>query len=135
MPIIDFSEDDVNRGRIITPAWYRVRIDTVREAPSKAGDSTNWILDGRVMYNADNGDKTFANLPTPYWNFNSKAKGFMVGFFESLGAEVKPGVRLELKNAEGKEIDVFIENDMYNGQLVNRINHKYRKPRTESSAA
>ena len=129
MPVIDFSDRDILRSKVITPAWYRVRIDTTGEAPSKNGDSTNWTVEGTVLYNADNGDKEFAGCPTPYWNFNSKAKGFMVGFFSSLGAEVKGGSRFELKNSEGKEIDVFIENDTYEGRLVNRMNHKYRAVR------
>lgn len=128
-PIIEFSSDDLLRGKIITPGWYRVKIGSVRDALSKAGDSTNYILEGRVLHNADDGSVEFAGVPTPYWNFNSKAKGFMVGFFQALGQEVKDGVRFELKHAEGKEIDVFIENDMFEGRLVNRINHKYRQPR------
>lgn len=129
MPVIEFSDRDILRSKVITPGWYRVHIDAIGEALSKNGDSTNWTVEGVVLYNADNGDKEFAGCPTPYWNFNSKAKGFMVGFFASLGAEVKIGSRFELKNSEGKEIDVFIENDTYEGRLVNRMNHKYRQPK------
>ena len=133
MPIIEFSERDILRSKVLTPAWYRVHIDGTGEALSRNGDSTNWTIDGTVLYNADNGDKEFAGVPTPYWNFNSKAKGFMVGFFASLGVEVKKDSRFELKNCEGKELDVFIENDTYEGRLVNRINHKYRPARAVES--
>ena len=129
MPIIEFSERDILRSKIITPGWYRVKIDSTGESLSKDGNSTNWGMEGTVLFNADTGDKEFAGCPTPYWNFNSKARGFMIGFFASLGVEVKKDSRFELNNTIGKELDVFIENDTFEGRLVNRINHKYRQIR------
>ena len=128
-PIIEFSERDILRSKVIQPGWYRVHIDSVGESLSKDGNSTNWPLEGTVLFNADTGDKEFAGCPAPYWNFNSKARGFMIGFFASLGVEVKKDSRFELNNVAGKELDVFIENDTYEGRLVNRINHKYRQVR------
>lgn len=129
MPIIEFSDKDILRSKLITPGWYRVRIDATTEAASKDGSSMNYGVEGTVLFNADSGDKEFAGCPTPYWNFNSKAKGFMVGFFQALGADVVTGARFDLKNSEGKEIDVFIENDLYEGRMVNRLNHKYHLPK------
>ncbi len=77
------------------------------------------------MFNGDNGDQKFAGIPID-WNFNSKAIGFAVGFLESLGATVAADTRFDLAAAKGKEIDVYVENDTYQGRLVNRVNHKYR---------
>ena len=34
----------------------------------------------------------------------------------------------------GHEIDVFVENDTYQGRLVNRVNHKYRAPKPDVTA-
>ena len=135
MPIIEFSRQDILRSKLITPGWYRIRIDSVSESLSKDGNSTNWPLEGTVLFNADNGDKEFAGCPAPYWNFNSqpRARGFMIGFFASLGVEVKEDSRFELNNTIGKELDVFIENEMYEGRLLNRINHKYRQIRAVES--
>ena len=130
MPIIQFSEKDLLRGKVITPTWYRVRIDSIGEAPSKDGGSTNYPVEGTIMFNGDNGDKEFAGVPLD-WNFNSKAIGFAVGFLQSFGVEVKPGARFDLNSAAGKETDVFVENDTYQGRMVNRVNHKYRVPRSE----
>ena len=131
MPLIDFSEEDILRSKIVEPAWYRCKIETVElPAISSKGDSTNYVLKGKILFNADSGDKTFAGVPCPYWGFNSKAKSNMVGLFAAFGAEPKSGSRMELNDVEGKEIDVFIENDLYNGQTVNRIHHKYRAPRS-----
>lgn len=141
MPIIQLSERDLLRSVVVEPAWYRVRIDEVGEALSSKGTSTNYPIDGTILFNGDTGATKFidankkeqitAGVPTPMWMFNSGALGFAVGFLQSLGADAKPGMRIDLAAAKGKEIDVFIENDTYQGRLVNRINHKYRAPRPE----
>lgn len=125
MPVISFSERDLLRGKVVQPAWYTVRIDSIGEAPSKDGGSTNYPTEGTVIRNGDNGDTEFAGVPLD-WNFNSKAIGFAVGFLQSFGVDIKAGARFDLASAAGKEIDIFVENDTYQGRMVNRVNHKYR---------
>lgn len=137
MPIISFGNRDLLRGKIVDPAWYRVKIENVGEAPAKQsekGPSTNYPVEATIMFNGDNGDTQFAGVPVD-WNFNSKAIGFAVGFLQAFGVEVKAGTRFDLKSAEGREIDVYVENDVYQGRQVNRVNHKYRTPRTEVTTA
>lgn len=126
MPIIDFSQEDLLKGKIVNPAWYKMEIGHLTESLAKNGESTNWVYeDSKILCDADSGDTTNAGVTIPI-RFNSKAKGFLVGFFNALGGDVAPGKRFELKEAEGKQIEVFVENDTYEGRLVNRINHKYR---------
>jgi len=135
--MISFSQRDLMRGKVIPPAWYRVKIESVGEAPAKAsekGPSTNYPVEGTILFNGDTGDTSQAGIPLD-WNFNSKAIGFAVGFLEAFGVEVKAGTRFNLKSAEGREVDVFVENDTYQGRVVNRVNHKYRKPKPEVKAA
>lgn len=136
MPVVTFSNRDLMRGITVTPAWYRVKIETMGEAPAKAsekGPSTNYPVEGTILFNGDTGDKEFTGVPLD-WNFNSKAIGFAVGFLQAFGVEVKAGTRFDLKSAEGREIDVFVENDTYQGRLINRVNHKYRPVRTDVTA-
>jgi|SRR5712671_4002823 len=136
MPVISFSQRDLMRGKIITPAWYRVRIDSVGESPAKAsekGPSTNYPVEATILFNGDTGDVEFAGVPLD-WNFNSKAIGFAVGYLEALGVDVKAGTRFDLNASAGHEVDVFVENDTYQGRLVNRVNHKYRKVHPEVTA-
>jgi hypothetical protein len=136
MPVVEFSQRDLMRGRTITPGWYRVKIETVGEAPAKAsekGPSTNYPVEATIQFNGDTGDTEFAGMPLD-WNFNSKAIGFAVGFLQAFGVDVKAGSRFDLKSAEGREVDVFVTNDTYQGRLVNRVDHKYRAPRPEVSA-
>lgn len=127
-PVVTFSDRDLLRGKVITPGWYRTRIESLGEAPAKASDkgpSTNYPVEATIMFNGDTGDKQFSGCPLD-WNFNSKAIGFAVGFLAAFGVEVKAGTRFDLKSAEGRELDVFVENDTYQGRLVNRVPHKYR---------
>lgn len=136
MPVISFSERDLMRGKIVTPAWYRVKIETIGEAPAKQsekGPSTNYPVEATILFNGDNGSTEFTGVPLD-WNFNSKAIGFAVGFLQSFGVEVKAGTRFDLKSAEGREVDVFAENDTYQNRLVNRVNHKYRAIRPDVTA-
>ncbi len=138
MPIIEFSQQDILRGTILDPAWYTVKIEATGEKLSAKGDSTNYVMEGIVLRNGDNGDegdllkKPIAGVPLT-WNFNSKAIGFMVGYFEALGHEVREGKRFDLDNTVGELIDVFVENDTWEGRPVNRVNHKYRAPREEAA--
>jgi hypothetical protein len=53
----------------------------------------------------------------------------MIGYFAAHGITPESGKRYELNDTAGKEIDVFISNELYNGNMVNRINHQYRAPR------
>jgi hypothetical protein len=128
MPIIEFGEKDLLRGKIVEPAWYEVQIDSIGEAPSKDGGSTNYPVEGTIIVNQDNGSSEFQNVPIE-WMFNSKAIGFAVGFLQALGVDVQAGKRFDLSAAVGKRLGVFIENDTWQGRLKNRVNHKYRASR------
>ena len=128
MPIVEFSQDDINRSVIVEPAWYRVTINGINQRPSKDAGSTNYFVEGRIICNAENGDKKFEGVPTPNnWLFNSKAMSNMVGFVAALtGEKPAPGQGYRIESAVGKEIEVFIENGLYNNQVQNQIHHKYR---------
>ena len=136
MPIVEFSQRDLLRGKTVVPAWYRMKIESVGESPAKPsekGPSTNYPVEGTIQFEGDTGATQFAGVPVD-WNFNSKAVGFAVGFLEALGVVVEAGKRFDLKAAEGMFIDVYVENDMYQNRLVNRVNHKYRSIRAEVTA-
>jgi hypothetical protein len=134
MPIVSFTKRDMLRGQIIEPAWYRVRIEEVGETPAKADPnkppSMNYPVTATILFNGDTGDKKFTGMPLE-WNFNSRAIGFAVGFLESFGVKVEEGQRFDLKSAEGESLDVFVENDTYQGRIMNRVNHKYRAPKAD----
>jgi hypothetical protein len=129
VPIITFSASDLSRGKIVEPAWYVMTINSIGEAPSKDGGSTNYPVDGTIVKNADNGSEEFKDVSIT-WNFNSKAIGFASGFLASFGVEAKQDQRYELNSAVGKTLEVFVENGEWQGRIVNRVNHKYRPVRS-----
>lgn len=139
---VEFNDRDLKRGILLPPAWYRVHIDSVTKKLSKDQQSTNFVVEMTVIRNADDGsttvketnpetgetfDKEIAGAIVTC-NFNSKAPGFMQGFFKAImpGVQLVAGERYDLEAAQGKEIEVLIENGEWQGAIVNRINHKYR---------
>lgn len=133
MPTVEYGQRDLLRGKVVDPAWYRMRIESVGEALSKDQGSTNYPVEGTILFNGDTGSTQFQGVPID-WNFNSKAIGFSIGFLAAFGIEAVVGKRYDLSNAAGKILDVFVENGTYNGRVVNRVEHKYRKPKDEVTA-
>ena len=115
-------------GKVVDPAFYLVNIDDVEEGLSKAGDSTNWDLKATIIANKDTGDAAFAGVPVPRWSFNSKAPGFIIPLYISLGQELKPGDTVDPKQLKGQKAVVFIGNDDYEDRKVNSLGKvpKYR---------
>jgi hypothetical protein len=133
--MIEFSREDLLSSTIVKPAWYRVLIKNVSAKLSKDAQSTNYPIEGTILFNADDGSKEFENVPLngiPSWFFNSKAKWAMIGIIKAVDptADIGPGFRFNEKALEGKEIDVYVDNELYEGTIRNRVNHKYRAPRT-----
>lgn len=130
MPIVEFSESDLLRNKVVTPAWYRMVLGMVSEwTPSKDQQSNNCTVEAVIEFNADNGDQEFHGVPiTLQFNDKPKARGFIEGFLRALGVDVSAG-RYDLGAAAGKAIDAYIENDTYQGRILNRCNHRYRQVR------
>jgi hypothetical protein len=125
MPFIQFSSRDLLRGKVVQPAWYLVRIEGVGEKLANDGGSTNYPAEATIIKNADTDSEDFAGVPVD-WNFNSKAIGFAVGFLQALGVQVNDKDRFDLNAASGMELEVWIENKLYEGRTLNNVTHKYR---------
>lgn len=118
---IRLTQRDFLAGKIVEPAFYLVNIDDVEKELSKAGDSTNYILKGTIIKNFDSGSTEFAGVPTPRWAFNSKAPGFFIPLYLSMGIEVKPDDEIEPLTLKGMQAVVFIKNDTYEDRPVNSL--------------
>ena len=123
--MIEFSQRDILRGKLVEPAWYRGHIEGLEKKLSAKGDSTNYNYEITLIKNADTGDDKFAGVPVTV-NFNTKAKGFMIGFFSALGAEITANSRFNEENAVGKDIELYIVNEEYDGRMINKCKHQYR---------
>lgn len=132
--MIEFTDRDIKRGTLVEPSWYRVRIESLEKKLAAKGDSTNYNYEVTILRNADNGSDKFSGVPVTI-NFNSKAIGFMVGFFAAItGSELTAGARFDEQAAVGKEIDTFVSNEEYDGRQINKIKHQYRFPREAVTA-
>lgn len=132
--VFSLSKKDVMGGKVYPPSWYRVKIDEVVTGPSKNVEkpSTNITYSGTIIMDSDTGDATYAEHPLT-WMFNSRALGFTKGFLMALGVpetDIDETKKFDFKAAVGKEIDIYVENDTYEGRQVNKVNHKYRPVRT-----
>ena len=131
MAIFSFSDSDLLRNKIVEPALYVLNIEGHRDwSPTKDGQSNNCHYECVVEKNAENGSTDFSGVPIELqFNDKPKARGFIEGFLRGLGVDIAPNTRYDGNSAVGKKIEAFIENDTYNGRLVNRCNHKYRPVR------
>lgn len=123
-----FSSRDLLRGTVVPPSWYRVRIESITPGLSKDGQSTNYTVEGTIIYESERknaAEEKISGVPIT-WNFNSKALGFAVGFLKMLGFEPKPGERVDYTAAVGKDVDVFVDNKVYEGRILNNVPHQYR---------
>lgn len=133
MSVVELGNRDLNWGKVVPPAWYRINIKSIGEKPSKDGNSVNYPTEGEILFDGETGSTEYAGVSV-IWNFNSKAMGGFVALMRALGEEPKAGQRINTEAAVGCTVDVFVENDTYDGRLVHRVNHKYRAPKPEVNA-
>lgn len=131
MPFVDFSDSDLLRNKLVTPAWYQVHIDSVDEwKVAKTGTSNNLVYEVTIVKNADTDDEEFAGVPVIMrFNDSPKAKGIIDAFLKSLGVETSAG-RFELAAAVGKKLDVYIGNSVYEGRVRNEVQSKFRQAKS-----
>lgn len=129
MGFIEISNRDLLIGKVVPPAWYRVRVEDVSESLASSGTSTNHTIDATILNNADNGSTKDIEGTPVRWMFNSKAAGFVAPFLAAIQNvkldDITPG-RYDLDAAKGLEVEVFIANKTYNNRLMNDVQHQYR---------
>lgn len=127
MPVIEFSDQDILRSKLVTPGWYLVRIASIGESPSKNKEnpSINYPVEAIIIKNAVDGSEEFAGVPIT-WNFNSRAKSFIIPFLAAFDVQAEGGKRFDLNSAVDKTLQVMVENDTFDGRLINKVNNKYK---------
>lgn len=109
------TRDDVLKSKTLPADWYEVEITGYEEKASKAGDSTNMIIEFTILSGEYAGAKLFRL-------FSEKAPGFAIPFIEALGVAVDAdGGDFDLAATKGKKLKVFNKPNMYEGTLRNNV--------------
>lgn len=128
---VKVTERDIKQSIIVEPAWYRVIIDEVEDKQAKNGQSMNSWYKGRIIQNADTGDKKYEGVPTPYlWLSNEQV--VPLAMFRAIGATEAEsvGAVLDTQVFAGKVMEVFIGNQLDDkGIMRNSITGQFRPAR------
>lgn len=132
MAIWKFMKSDEKRNQLADPAFYELSIEAHRDwTPSKNGPFNNCYFECVIVRNADTGDTTFAGIPIEL-RFDDKANSQFTreAFMLALGVDWKPDTEYNMASAVGKHIIAFVEHNEYQGRITNKVNNKYRRPRS-----
>ena len=111
---VRFNQEDLDKGKLVTPGWYSAKVLTVEEKPAETDGSMNWNYKLSIVGSEFNG------VPV-YRTFNEKGKGYMIRFIESLGGRVTAGTEFDPQRAIGKILRIFIKNELYQNNMRNNV--------------
>ena len=109
------TREDMLRGKVLEPGWYKAVISKVSQEPASTDGSTNTIIDFTVT------EGQFKDTPLKRY-FSEKAPGFIVPFLVACGAPVgEAGGTFDIEKCKGKVIMIYVANDMYNNRPTNKV--------------
>ena len=116
------NAEDIKRGKVVDPGRYHARITTVNDKPSKPNENGETSMNTVVTFVIQSG--AFKDVPITVY-FNEKAPGTCVPLMTALGYKIDEdaGFDAELDESTlgGREVDIFVDNDLYQGRKVNKI--------------
>jgi len=131
--LVEWTDEDIKRGQILDPGFYRLRVEGMTEKLAQSQKSTNVLMRFIVIKNADTGeDIECAGVPV-FFNFNSlmgsNTKNFAAAIAESEEEIPTSGGRFQLNDALiGREVEAFIgHRTRENGQVQNDVTSMFRK--------
>jgi len=114
MALLSISETDVLRGTILTPGWYTVNIQEVEERPSRGDGSIFWKMSSIITEGEQKG------VPVTF-GFSEKAPSFAIPFVEAISGQPASAGDVDLNNAQGKNLEIYITNGLYNDKPTNEV--------------
>jgi hypothetical protein len=116
------NPEDIKRGKVVDPGRYSARITTVSDKLSKPNEAGEQSMNTVVTFVITSG--AFKDVPITVY-FNEKAPGTVVPLLTALGYKVDEDagfdVDLDESTLGGREVDIFVDNDLYQGRKVNKI--------------
>lgn len=119
MPRLTIKPEDILRGKKVEPTWYRCKVVKAEETTASTGVAGT-LIDLEIIKACQSQSTKFAGVPLQV-RFWENAPGFAVGFVEAFGGKIDEtkGVTVEFADTVGKEVDVYVKNDLYKGRGVN----------------
>lgn len=116
MPLtFTITREDVLRGKIVDPGWYKCNITKTSQEPAGTDGSTNTWIDLTIL------EGPFKDVPLRRV-FNEKAPGFAISFIVALGGKVtEEGGSFDMERAKGKQVLAYVKNGMYNNRPQNQV--------------
>lgn len=117
MAKVNFSEDDVNRGKVVEEAgWLPAKIEKHEEVAAKTDGSKLFKYRARVLEGKYKGMVLF-------FQFSEKAMGFMIPFAKAGGANVGPKglAGYDTEANVGKTMEFYVKPGVYEGKAQNDV--------------
>lgn len=111
------NKEDLLRGKTVPPGWYLCEIRDVHQEAAKTDGSLNTNVEFVIL------EGQYAGIPIDRsFNEKPKARPFAISFLEALlGRKMKPeGEDLDLTNAKGRKIRVYVKNEQFQNRLINK---------------
>jgi len=117
MVLLKLTKSDLKAGKVVKPGRYRGKITEVQIKPAKTDGSTNYTVIS-VGTEGQAADVRFQDV------YSEKYLGRFRPLLEALGTELPDDddFPIDTDALVGREVGLDINNEMYKGQLRNRIN-------------
>jgi len=130
--LVEFSKKDIKRNTILTPAYYKVRVEGHEAKLAAKQDSTNHMVELCVLQNMETGDtEECADVPVMAF-FNSKAIGMAIPFINAIANSpeeeiTEAGQRFDFDAAQGRMAEVLIKPELRDNNMQNSVTNQWRK--------
>lgn len=114
MARVTFSQEDILRGKLVTPGWYPMLVKSFSEEQAGTDGSALYVYSIVI----DGGP--FDKVPVRF-QISEKALGMGTELIEACGFEVKAGVPIELDKMVGKKVEGFVQRGEFKGRGKNEI--------------
>ncbi len=112
MPIINISKQDILRQQTLEPGWYKCKVSAI--VPKASKDKLSLNFETKFVLDGDERELTT--------NFNSKAMGMAIPFVEAAtGDKITEEVSIDTDKLIGAKLTIKVENEPYDGRLVNKV--------------
>lgn len=117
MAKVNFTEDDVARGKVVDEAgWIPVKIEKHEQKVAKTDNSALFVYHGKALDGKYKGTIFYAQ-------FSEKAMGMMIPFVNATGVKVGPkGLSgFDTESPVGKTMEFYVKPDVYQGKPKNNV--------------